>query len=624
MSDRLTVGALIEAHLKASRNASAGTTNWAASMLRYLAASTPKAPEDGVLRLAMAVVKARQALERIRDWGAGVQPDERHTQRTVAADALAEIAALEAPESAQPSGDSGQLKAPPLALAEEVKRLARDLFNLTDEAEDMAHLSRAIDRLAALAASLPPQVEPAEMTERDQLDLARWHSKLGELADAYYETGRTHPARRKARADLMMHALDCATGWRARSFLAAQRPQVEPQAPAEAAAFFLEWADGWSEFRSADDMPNKWDDQPHKVTPLYGAAVHTKASAPPQGQPLTGWPPGMLQDDSRELSRALAGKPDARMHAREAAESARTEYRMLVQLPDGTYVRKTRAELKGDDMVVFDGPDAFADIDAAGAKLNAEIDAAGGLDAWRASRLKAAPEAVQGEPTPTAPPGMALVPLRLTREMDRVMQEEDWQWSDLLAAAGTVTEEDCEIAAQAMQGESAGADALDAARCRRERDKSERRAIAFGDIVAQHVMAMRAAVVAWQREGADAGMTWIANTLRGPGHLPNDEDIAFGAQALFDREMAEHDAFRAAHPGPSFAPPGSVQAAGEDALPLAEYHEDHGCAVWWTWQDGEWLGEPAYIGSPNCDDWPGYHTHWTPHPGFPAPLADHK
>lgn len=33
----------------------------------------------------------------------------------------------------------------------------------------------------------------------------------------------------------------------------------------------------------------------------------------------TGWPPGLLQDDSRDLSRALAGKPDAMRHAREAA-----------------------------------------------------------------------------------------------------------------------------------------------------------------------------------------------------------------------------------------------------------------------------------------------------------------
>lgn len=82
--------------------------------------------------------------------------------------------------------------------------------------------------------------------------------------------------------------------------------------------------------------------------------------------------------------------------------------------------------------------------------------------------------------------------------------------------------------------------------------KSERRAITFGDIVAQHTMAMRAACVAWKLESAEAGMQWVANTLCGPGHLP-DVDAAKelgGAQALFDKEMAEHEAFRAAHPAP--------------------------------------------------------------------------
>lgn len=85
---------------------------------------------------------------------------------------------------------------------------------------------------------------------------------------------------------------------------------------------------------------------------------------------------------------------------------------------------------------------------------------------------------------------------------------------------------------------------------KKEAAKSERRAITFGDIVAQQTMAMRAAVVAWQREDAAAGMKWIANTLCGPGHLPSEEAIALGAQALFDKEMAEHEAFRAAHPAP--------------------------------------------------------------------------
>ena len=34
---------------------------------------------------------------------------------------------------------------------------------------------------------------------------------------------------------------------------------------------------------------------------------------------VTGHPPGMLQDDSRELSAWLSSKPDAMMHARDAA-----------------------------------------------------------------------------------------------------------------------------------------------------------------------------------------------------------------------------------------------------------------------------------------------------------------
>lgn len=83
-----------------------------------------------------------------------------------------------------------------------------------------------------------------------------------------------------------------------------------------------------------------------------------------------------------------------------------------------------------------------------------------------------------------------------------------------------------------------------------EAAKSERRAITFGDIVQSQVIAMRAAVVAWQSQSAEQGMAWIANTLGGPGHLPNIADYELGAQALFDKETAEHEAFRAAHPAP--------------------------------------------------------------------------
>ena len=55
--------------------------------------------------------------------------------------------------------------------------------------------------------------------------------------------------------------------------------------------------------------------------------------------------------------------------------------------------------------------------------------------------------------------------------------------------------------------------------------------------------------------------------------------------------------------------PPSVQIART----LAEWHEDCGPVVWWRFQ----VDEPAWIGTPLDADWPGYHTHWTPHPSAP-------
>ena len=51
---------------------------------------------------------------------------------------------------------------------------------------------------------------------------------------------------------------------------------------------------------------------------------------------VTGHPPGMLQDDSRELTAWLAGKPDAMMHARDAVAKIRAE--AAGQPIDGTWL----------------------------------------------------------------------------------------------------------------------------------------------------------------------------------------------------------------------------------------------------------------------------------------------
>jgi len=52
----------------------------------------------------------------------------------------------------------------------------------------------------------------------------------------------------------------------------------------------------------------------------------------------------------------------------------------------------------------------------------------------------------------------------------------------------------------------------------------------------RNLLAMRCAVIEWDRgAGAKAGMSWIYNTLRGPGELPPRD--ATVAQAYFDKEI---------------------------------------------------------------------------------------
>ena len=68
-----------------------------------------------------------------------------------------------------------------------------------------------------------------------------------------------------------------------------------------------------------------------------------------------------------------------------------------------------------------------------------------------------------------------------------------------------------------------------------------------------------------------------------------------------------------------------VERAGgsEQVRTLDDYHDDNGPVVWFCWDSerNDWLSEPAWVGQPDDSDWPGYHTHWVPHPKFPAAIA---
>jgi hypothetical protein len=125
-----------------------------------------------------------------------------------------------------------------------------------------------------------------------------------------------------------------------------------------------------------------------------------------------------------------------------------------------------------------------------------------------------------------------------------------------------------------------------------EAAKSERRAIEFGDALHRNILAMRAAFVAWCRGEASDGMGWIANTLAGPGHIPGEAEVALGAQALFDKEVAEHEAFRATHPGP--AAPAAAPAPRDTAAMLAEHMETVDAAMKFSGAADDFATEETY------------------------------
>lgn len=55
-------------------------------------------------------------------------------------------------------------------------------------------------------------------------------------------------------------------------------------------------------------------------------------------------------------------------------------------------------------------------------------------------------------------------------------------------------------------------------------------------------------------------------------------------------------------------PDAAAGLEAKQARPLDDWSEDIGCVLWWRFP----VNEPPYCGHPNCDNWPGYHTHWTP------------
>ncbi|KVZ57560.1 hypothetical protein WL19_03595 [Burkholderia ubonensis] len=64
-------------------------------------------------------------------------------------------------------------------------------------------------------------------------------------------------------------------------------------------------------------------------------------------------------------------------------------------------------------------------------------------------------------------------------------------------------------------------------------DKTARLIKTLSDIIHDQTVAMQSAIIEWQHgEGAEAGLSWIVNTLEGPGHLP-DFDAPHGKHAQF-------------------------------------------------------------------------------------------
>lgn len=81
--------------------------------------------------------------------------------------------------------------------------------------------------------------------------------------------------------------------------------------------------------------------------------------------------------------------------------------------------------------------------------------------------------------------------------------------------------------------------------------------------------------------------------------------VVWGAAVMLDpcNQCVDPDADTIEH-----HPDTKAGQAAKLARPLADWHEDTGPVLWWKFP----VNEPPWAGQPTDDDWPHYHTHWTP------------
>lgn len=97
------------------------------------------------------------------------------------------------------------------------------------------------------------------------------------------------------------------------------------------------------------------------------------------------------------------------------------------------------------------------------------------------------------------------------------------------------------------------------------------------------------------------------------GDEPTHADLAL-MRAIDDEltSFAQDFAARQAHDAATSAPAAAPQPA--EPHPLDDWHEGLGDVLWWRFP----VDEAPYVRSPLDENWPGYHTHWTPLPPIPG------